>query len=595
MVRSMHLIRSASDTDVKRSAQADETAKTSPLPEPFLYTCGAPFKHEDSMCAICRTVPNRGETLFLGCGHSFCRTCLKMEAKYRGKCPTCRMPHLLEPDELKERWSLWRQQYRAWRMKNARGSKGTLGSVRSPLQLGINTKQRKKHFAANDDSCEKTPRGLFDSESVVLLVVLPTLDMLRLAYMYTALPLHYLDMGWNTEILGILFTLFFVMRLPINWFLTYSGVWLSVPFLVVDFALTIAMVAQPDSKWVVFASCLFAQGTKMIQAYKQLAFQKFAGQPKLHMRAMKMLTTCEVVGYSAGTFFGGLLYDMGSWSACAVYQSAITIAMVLLTAWLPSVRQDFKSKSRCCCASKETVAPSRHDEDGDAQKGDGARIPKELLFPIGVLLAAEAVNVFSYTSEWSLYAIYFREQFGWSSTWIGVAQSGGDILAAIFLFASSCKEGSKRKGSRSSCFAALPISIYVPLFASGLFHFCLATNSFEAALVGQVLMGTSYVVCSQGLQEMYIALCKGSKRMYDKVMLFSTYAFNIGAAPTGAMSLALYAHSRSAAFHLSGSINVAVAAMLFLYFSTSSRSAMWKNSPQVREQEAAALAAVAAV
>ena len=500
-------------------------------------------------CAICLAPPVSPVTL--SCGHTFCAGCLKKEAAYRTKCPTCRMPHLLEPDELREEWRKWRTNYRAWRTSAAKGSRGPPSSVCEPP-------------APTRGKCGKAitkgaSQQLLDTEGIILLIVLPTLDLLRMAYHYVALPLHFLEMGWNKELLGILFTSFYLLRCPICAALVSIGAWTAIPILVLDAILTATMLALPQKQWIVFVSCALAQGTKQMQLYRQLSFQKYGSSEALKMRAMKLLASSEVVGYSVGTLLGGILFEMGGFKLCAAYQFVITAFMVALTMWLPTLRSKVTKTQRVSESS---------------EKCDGANdAPFKWTLAIILLLAGEAVNVFSYTAEWSLFAIYFREEHAWSSAMIGISQSGGDILGALILLVSSVG----RSGKPSRLSALVPTSIFMSLFLSSACHVCLSMPNFLVAVVGQVLMGTSYVICAEALQEAFIVLCRGSAKRYNRCALYATYAFNLGGAPAGALSLYLYESSKTSPFWLAASFDFAAACCLMVFVHTSAIE--WRAKP----------------
>lgn len=80
-------------------------------------------------CAVClKDCPLRGDSrVTLRCSHVFCHGCLKRCFDFdHDKCPICRTPHLLDPDEMKTRLDSWRGAYSDWRRG---GSHGACGGV----------------------------------------------------------------------------------------------------------------------------------------------------------------------------------------------------------------------------------------------------------------------------------------------------------------------------------------------------------------------------------------------------------------------------------------------------------------------------------
>lgn len=51
-----------------------------------------------------------------------------------------------------------------------------------------------------------------------------------------------------------------------------------------------------------------------------------------------------------------------------------------------------------------------------------------------IVVAFIFLNVWSYSVERTLFAIYFHQEFGWGSAWAGAAQAAGNLVAAAILF-----------------------------------------------------------------------------------------------------------------------------------------------------------------
>ena len=56
-----------------------------------------------------------------------------------------------------------------------------------------------------------------------------------------------------------------------------------------------------------------------------------------------------------------------------------------------------------------------------------------LLLPASLLWLCDGFNIGCYICEWALFAVYFSDAFGWSSTLTGAAQMAGDLVAAAVL------------------------------------------------------------------------------------------------------------------------------------------------------------------
>ena len=74
-----------------------------------------------------------------------------------------------------------------------------------------------------------SPRSLLDAwSSLALVAVLPFLDVVKMAYIYTAVPLHFLDSGWPLTTLGALLSLCYAPRLLVSAGISQTGEWVCV-------------------------------------------------------------------------------------------------------------------------------------------------------------------------------------------------------------------------------------------------------------------------------------------------------------------------------------------------------------------------------
>lgn len=85
----------------------------------------------EELCPVCfETIIRRVQ---LACGHSFCGGCATRcgETGHR-RCPVCRTPHLLHPEQLAMRSKAWRGSYASWRGGGHRGARGELSTISTP-------------------------------------------------------------------------------------------------------------------------------------------------------------------------------------------------------------------------------------------------------------------------------------------------------------------------------------------------------------------------------------------------------------------------------------------------------------------------------
>ena len=120
-------------------------------------------------------------------------------------------------------------------------------------------------------------------------------------------------------------------------------------------------------------------------------------------------------------------------------------------------------------------------------------------------------QVYSYQTEFSTFAIYFKEVHGWdNAVWSALGQTAGDIIAAglLTLWKSSSSEMSFGTSSYASFLVhALrkPYHISVLILSWVLLDICMTLPSLPFAFASQILMGSAYVFGQQPLGAVYSA------------------------------------------------------------------------------------------
>lgn len=103
-------------------------------------------------CGVCLSEASE-HCIKLNCGHGFCPSCLKnCSIHHHLRCPVCRAPHELDPDELKTRFEMYRAKYRSWRSGGAKGCTGEVDRVcvPSPKANELVSNQSKETTAFRD-------------------------------------------------------------------------------------------------------------------------------------------------------------------------------------------------------------------------------------------------------------------------------------------------------------------------------------------------------------------------------------------------------------------------------------------------------------
>jgi len=112
------------------------------------------------------------------------------------------------------------------------------------------------------------PPSLHSPESVLLIVLLPILDYNRLLYIYSCLPLHFVDLEWSLWSLTALLFLSALVRNLVAYLIERSGDRVAIPMLVVVAITSAGMAFRPYSYVSVFIAMFVSQVVKCYQPYR---------------------------------------------------------------------------------------------------------------------------------------------------------------------------------------------------------------------------------------------------------------------------------------------------------------------------------------
>jgi len=316
----------------------------------------------------------------------------------------------------------------------------------------------------SDDAGAATVDGtitvtLCSPQSLVLLTMLPFCNICGFLWIYTALPLHFLNSGWALWKLSTLLTVAYIPRVAMTTVTAHVGDWICVPVSATAAVLNLNLLLHPESLAAVWAAVTATCAALNPPAYRSLVYARFLVGPKEQLRrALRIFTLADTLGYACAPFLGGLLYDGGGLRAGAGFATATCAVGGLLPLGLDECRASFREFwHRGMCAGAQAAAKDEKDRSGppreekeleEAAKARGGNsVPANGSVPISehggtraataVVMGAAFVNIFVYGVEWCLYALYFHLEYGWSGAWCGLAQMAGDLIAASVLGAST--------------------------------------------------------------------------------------------------------------------------------------------------------------
>ncbi|CAJ1458483.1 unnamed protein product [Effrenium voratum] len=172
-------------------------------------------------------------------------------------------------------------------------------------------------------------------------------------------------------------------------------------------------------------------------------------------------------------------------------------------------------------------------------------------------------NYFAYATEYMVFAIFFREQHGWTSaTWAGVAQTAGDLVAAgLMQLPKPWKSETEPAGCRKwlGAIVSKPYNLSCVLALWVVMNLAMASPWLWLAIVSQVLMGTIFVFSMKMVTELNLFYSRGDTGTYVALQVFARNAESMGSLLTGPLSMYLYEQVHPVApFLLSSAISLLV-------------------------------------
>jgi hypothetical protein len=414
-------------------------------------------------------------------------------------------------------------------------------------------------------------------QAAAICFLIPFLSELKISWAFAAAPLHFQASGWPLTAFGATISLATLTRILMNAALTATGDWLIAPFLAVATIGAAFMLATPDNLTAAIVGIAAGHITDTAQVQASLCYLWRIGDPASQKRALRLQAFSATFGYSSGALLGGALYEHGGFGACAILQLAILSTLSVLAAMLPVVHAAFQERclrgsrppSRPGAQAATADSPSSCAADGTgsaaiAEKPSGAP-PTDtaadsdrthtirstnstwLLLPVSLVWLCDGLNICSYICEWSLFAIYFKDAFAWSSTLTGAAQMAGDLLAAAILALTTTRLWARllvaqTSGARSIDKLLLqpPWNLVLFFLSYSVTFFMLAQPVFAVSVIGQVVMGTVYVFGKQAVQECYVVLSHESLRLFRQLEFVGSCSFNLWMSASSFVSVFAY-------------------------------------------------------
>mmetsp|Transcript_2789 Transcript_2789/g.4820 ORF Transcript_2789/g.4820 Transcript_2789/m.4820 type:complete len:770 (+) Transcript_2789:28-2337(+) len=200
-------------------------------------------------------------------------------------------------------------------------------------------------------------------------------------------------------------------------------------------------------------------------------------------------------------------------------------------------------------------------EDDDAPPGQTG-IPKDIRFPALLIVLCSLCNNCSYCIEFTTFAIYFKQVHNWNeATWAGLAQTSGDLMAAIAMKLIPVIFSSDYDPDELGCFRRFlhnltsePYNLTFILFTWVLFNFGMTSPILALAIVAQILMGTTYVYTMKWTTDMNLFYSMGDQMVFLNLQILCKNADALGGGFSGILGAFLYTIDPLAPFIFSTSL-----------------------------------------
>jgi len=232
---------------------------------------------------------------------------------------------------------------------------------------------------AVDDGPEALP---CNCSYVLVCILLPLLNGALNGFIWPGYTLHFVENGWSLVTCSVAVTLGCLLRAVTQQLQLRGGYWLIVPMAVIHLIFAVLALMYQASLWAIFAQIVVCMCLDPTSAIEGIAFDTFgASQVQARQATSTILSVCTVALAGSCTI-GGVLYDLGRWTAVCTYHCICQGVLLLLVCTQPSVRKSFMEACFKRSAAGGAVSAIA-DEGCDAKEMSLAVVPEVCEVPLG--------------------------------------------------------------------------------------------------------------------------------------------------------------------------------------------------------------------
>jgi len=295
------------------------------------------------------------------------------------------------------------------------------------------------------------------------------------------------------------------------------------------------------------------RGSMSARRKSQLSAMSRKSDMTLASQNSQISATTQKTAQSRGTMhtmrtIGTALTKMTSLShAGEGLQHAYSLEPTIITAKGGSgaARNDAKSDWEDAYGEVEEIEGPKSPGEGSAKAQRG--IPKDLRLPVALILSSCLCNTLGYVTLYSRFAIFFKEVHDFNATFAGMAQTGGDIIAATvikvipLLFSADFDPVEAGWFLRNWHFIiSQPYNVSLNLMAWIVLNLCIIAPVLPVAVTAQVLMSSCFVYLQKNNMEMNLFYSLGEQQLFLTMQFMAKNFQAAGGLLAGLGAAALY-------------------------------------------------------
>eukprot|EP00438_Fugacium_kawagutii_P001944 Skav226039 [mRNA] locus=scaffold2502:181408:182621:- [translate_table: standard] len=214
---------------------------------------------------------------------------------------------------------------------------------------------------------------------VRICLLLPSVNGFLNAFLWPAYSLYFEEMGWPLVRAGLSITVGFGSRVFLQQLQLRSGYWMIVPLSAIHLAIVVLGLVFQTSEWAVFLQIVAWLAIDPTCAIEGIAFDTFGDSETQARQATSTVSGLRVpqqwvlsvftIAFACSCTFGGILYDLGSWTGVAMYHLILQGLMLVLLALEPACRHSFMRVFFADADEEMDLDPENAETKGKKSKG----------------------------------------------------------------------------------------------------------------------------------------------------------------------------------------------------------------------------------